>query len=173
MDTSMLRRSHSVEEEAELQKDSDSDDGILSKIISSTEKVRDLKLKDLPLVHQTKKKSENSSNSTDDDSWMIGGLLGSRNTVLRFRCSALSDPPMDPPANELHMTYKTIQAETKLLSAVLHSHGMREDDPFRHYNFMTNNMIEINVVSFDWVYDYDVNMTLNCTAHVRDVEGNL
>lgn len=58
MDTSMLRRSHSVEEEAELQKDSDSDDGILSKIISSTEKVRDLKLKDLPLVHQTKKKSE-------------------------------------------------------------------------------------------------------------------
>jgi hypothetical protein len=24
------------------------------------------------------------------------------------------------------MTYKTIQAETKLLSAVLHSHGMRE-----------------------------------------------
>jgi len=52
--------------------------------------------------------------------------LGSRNAVLRFRCSALSDPPIDPPANELHMTYKTIQAETKLLSAVLHSHGMRE-----------------------------------------------
>jgi hypothetical protein len=57
---------------------------------------------------------------------MIGGTLGSRNTVLRFRCNALSDPPVDPPANELHMTYKTIQAETKLLSAVLHSHGMRE-----------------------------------------------
>jgi hypothetical protein len=57
---------------------------------------------------------------------MIGGQLGSRNTVLRFQCSALSDPPVDPPANELHMTYKTIQAETKLLSAVLQSHGMRE-----------------------------------------------
>jgi len=57
---------------------------------------------------------------------LIGGSLGSRNAVLRFRCGALSDPPVDPPANELHMTYKTIQAETKLLSAVLHSHGMRE-----------------------------------------------
>jgi hypothetical protein len=58
MDTSLLRRSHSVEVEAELQKDSDSDDGILSKIINSTEKVRELKLKEFPLVHQMKKKPD-------------------------------------------------------------------------------------------------------------------
>jgi hypothetical protein len=68
-----------------------------------------------------------SLNSEDpDECWIIGGPLGARNTVLRFRCSALSDPPVHPPAHELHMTYKTIQAETKLLSAVLCSHGMRE-----------------------------------------------
>lgn len=58
MDTSLLRKSHSVEDEAELQKDSDSDDGILSKIMNSTEKVREVKLKELPLVHQMKKKPE-------------------------------------------------------------------------------------------------------------------
>jgi hypothetical protein len=58
MDTSKLGKSHSVEDEAELQKDSDSDDGILSKIMNSTEKVRELKLKELPLVHQMKKKPE-------------------------------------------------------------------------------------------------------------------
>jgi hypothetical protein len=58
MDTSLLRKSHSVEDEAQLQKESDSDDGILSKIMNSTEKVRELKLKELPLVHQMKKKPE-------------------------------------------------------------------------------------------------------------------
>jgi hypothetical protein len=58
MDTSLLRRSHSIEDEAELQKDSDSDEGILSKMITSTEEIQDLKLKELPLVHQTRKKSE-------------------------------------------------------------------------------------------------------------------
>lgn len=58
MDSSLLRRSHSIEDEAELQKDSDSDDGLLYKIITSAEKFQDLKLKELPLVHQTRKKSE-------------------------------------------------------------------------------------------------------------------
>jgi hypothetical protein len=66
------------------------------------------------------------NSAASDDYWVIGGPLGARNTMLRFRCSALSDPPVHPPAHELHMTYRTIQAETKLLSAVLHSHGMRE-----------------------------------------------
>ncbi|PSN31902.1 hypothetical protein C0J52_21196 [Blattella germanica] len=131
MDSPALQKS--IEDEVELQKDSDSDDGLLSKIISSSEKVRDLKLKELPLVHQTKKKVENghasSSLEENPESWLIGGPMGSRNAVLRFRCSALSDPPAEPPANELHMTYKTIQAETKLLAAVLHSHGMREVHP--------------------------------------------
>jgi hypothetical protein len=57
MDTSLLGESHQVEDEAELQKDSDNDDGILSKIMNSSE-VRELKLKELPLVHQMKKKPE-------------------------------------------------------------------------------------------------------------------
>jgi hypothetical protein len=57
MDTSLLKRSHSVDE-AEHQKDSDSDDGMHSNIVSSREKVRELKLKELPLVHRTKNKSE-------------------------------------------------------------------------------------------------------------------
>ncbi|PNF30209.1 hypothetical protein B7P43_G08430, partial [Cryptotermes secundus] len=129
MDTSKLRKSHSVENEAELQKDSDHDDGILSKMVNSTEKVGELKLKELPLVHQMKKKPENLDSAASHDYWVMGGPLGARNTVLRFRCSALSDPPVHPPAHELHMTYRTIQAETKLLSAVLHSHGMREVHP--------------------------------------------
>jgi hypothetical protein len=55
MDSSLMEKSHQVEDGAELQKDSDSDDGILSKIINSLE-VRELKLKELPLVHQMKKK---------------------------------------------------------------------------------------------------------------------
>jgi hypothetical protein len=57
MDTALLKRCHSVDE-AEHQKDSDSDDDMHSKIVSSREKVQELKLKELPLVHRTKKKSE-------------------------------------------------------------------------------------------------------------------
>jgi hypothetical protein len=56
MDTSLLGESHQVEDEVELQNDSD-DDGMLSKLINSSE-VRELKLKELPLVHQMKKKPE-------------------------------------------------------------------------------------------------------------------
>jgi len=36
-----------------------------------------------------------------------------------------------------------------------------QDDKFRHYNFVTNNTIDINVVTFDRVYDYDACMTLS------------
>jgi hypothetical protein len=57
MDTSLLKRCHSVDE-PEHRKGSDSDVGTLSNIVSSTEKVQQLKLKELPLVHQTKTKSE-------------------------------------------------------------------------------------------------------------------
>ncbi|XP_008472675.1 uncharacterized protein LOC103509820 [Diaphorina citri] len=47
--------------------------------------------------------------------------------VLHVKCSALEENPENPPANRLHMTYKTHQAETKLLNALLTAHGMRED----------------------------------------------
>lgn len=62
--------------------------------------------------------------------WTIGGPVGSRTAVLLFRCSALSHPPAAPPGELLHMTYKTHQAETKLLTAVLTAHGLRE---VRHF----------------------------------------
>ncbi|CAB3371928.1 Hypothetical predicted protein [Cloeon dipterum] len=61
-----------------------------------------------------------------DLSLLVGGSLGGKNTFLKFRCSVLAERPDNPPAYALHMTYKTIQAETKLLSALLHAHGMRE-----------------------------------------------
>ena len=69
--------------------------------------------------------SGSCSNAPEEgpETWMVGSARGA---VLKFHCSALSDPPSDPPANELHMTYKTIQAETKLLAKVLNAHGMRE-----------------------------------------------
>jgi hypothetical protein len=58
MDTSLLQRSRSVEDEAEFQQDSDSEDAMLTKVITSKEKVQELKLKELPLVHQTRKRCE-------------------------------------------------------------------------------------------------------------------
>jgi len=36
-----------------------------------------------------------------------------------------------------------------------------QGDAFRHYNFVTNNTIDINVVTFDRVYDYDACMSFS------------
>lgn len=58
--------------------------------------------------------------------WVTGGAIGSKSCVLQFRCGALSKAPVAPPGEVLHMTYKTYQAETKLLNAVLNAHGLRE-----------------------------------------------
>lgn len=69
---------------------------------------------------------EKSEETKTDCSWTVGGPIGSRGAVLQFLCSALSKPPQNPPADVLHMTYKTHQAETKLLSALLNAHGFRE-----------------------------------------------
>ncbi|KAJ8873878.1 hypothetical protein PR048_024714 [Dryococelus australis] len=105
-------------------------------IVGCTEKVKDIKLKDLPPVHQYLKKidsgSSQPSTSKEDGmiAWIVGGSLGSKNTYLQFRCLALSNPPVCSPAHELHMTYKTIQAETKLLAAVLGAHGITEVSNF-------------------------------------------
>lgn len=46
--------------------------------------------------------------------------------VLFFRCSALATPPEDPPAKQLHMTYKIFQTDTKLVTLLLQSHGLVE-----------------------------------------------
>ncbi|EEB14625.1 hypothetical protein Phum_PHUM313710 [Pediculus humanus corporis] len=55
--------------------------------------------------------------------WTVGS---GKNTYLWFHCAALVNPPLKPPAASVHMTYKFLQAETKLLSALLQNHGMRE-----------------------------------------------
>ncbi|KAG8235257.1 hypothetical protein J437_LFUL014257 [Ladona fulva] len=47
--------------------------------------------------------------------WLVGGKIGDKGTLLAFRCTALVERPVVLPANSLGMTYKTIQAETKLL----------------------------------------------------------
>ncbi|KAF4525873.1 hypothetical protein B566_EDAN015976 [Ephemera danica] len=79
-----------------------------------------------PHATSTQDKTRDVDDNGDRESWLVGGQLGGKNTFLQFRCSALADQPENPPAYTLHMTYKTIQAETKLISAVLHAHGMRE-----------------------------------------------
>lgn len=68
-------------------------------------------------------KSSDSSSKENEDPWLIGLA---KNAVLHVKCSALEENPENPPAHRLHMTYKTHQAETKLLNALLTAHGMRE-----------------------------------------------
>lgn len=84
-----------------------------------------------PFVHapSTRKINTNESSSNDNqkkNEWLINGPSGSKAPVLRFKCSALSTPPEDSPAKQLHMTYKIIQADTKLISLLLQSHGLTE-----------------------------------------------
>lgn len=64
--------------------------------------------------------------ATGEHKWTIGGPPGSRGAVLVFRSSALGKPPVVPPGDLLHMTYKTQQTETKLLTAMLAAHGFKE-----------------------------------------------
>lgn len=61
--------------------------------------------------------------SSENLSWTVGS---GRNTFLWFHCAALANPPSEPPAGAVHMTYKFMQAETRLLSALLINHGLRE-----------------------------------------------
>lgn len=61
--------------------------------------------------------------SSKELSWTVGN---GKTTFLWFHCAALANPPSEPPAAAVHMTYKFLQAETKLVSALLHSHGLRE-----------------------------------------------
>lgn len=67
------------------------------------------------------------------DQWLMGGQLGSRNAILVFKSSALANPSeeanQDKPGHKLHVTYKVLQAETKLLSKLLDCHGIMEVAP--------------------------------------------
>ncbi|KAF7991613.1 hypothetical protein HCN44_008984 [Aphidius gifuensis] len=79
----------------------------------------------------SRKINTNESGTSKNDNpkkneWLINGPSGSKAPVLRFKCSALSTPPEDSPAKQLHMTYKIIQADTKLISLLLQSHGLTE-----------------------------------------------
>ncbi|XP_066594034.1 tubulin polyglutamylase TTLL5 isoform X2 [Prorops nasuta] len=61
-----------------------------------------------------------------DNEWLLSNPVGSKNPVLRFKCSALANPPEDAPAKQLHMTYKIFQTDTKLVNILLQSHGLSE-----------------------------------------------
>lgn len=64
------------------------------------------------------------------EKWLLGGTLGSKNAILVFRASALANSSEryihSKPAHKLHITYKVLQAETKLLSKLLDCHGITE-----------------------------------------------
>ncbi|XP_076260050.1 tubulin tyrosine ligase-like 5 isoform X2 [Rhynchophorus ferrugineus] len=67
------------------------------------------------------------------DQWLMGGQLGSRNAILVFKSSALANTTEESnqskPGYKLHVTYKVLQAETKLLSKLLDCHGITEVAP--------------------------------------------
>ncbi|KAL1461948.1 hypothetical protein WDU94_013810 [Cyamophila willieti] len=99
---------------------------------------------DEPCCSKTEESKENEGSKENEDPWLIGVA---RNAVLNVKCSALEENPENPPAHRLHMTYRTQQAETKLLNALLTAHGMREETliyelkvVFNSYNvvFMVN-----------------------------------
>ncbi|KYQ47236.1 Tubulin polyglutamylase TTLL5, partial [Trachymyrmex zeteki] len=82
------------------------------------------------LVHKSHK-SDNLENTTNarnaiNNEWLLNGPNGSKMPVLRFKCSALATPPENPPAKQLHMTYKIFQTDTKLINLLLQSHGLME-----------------------------------------------
>ncbi|KAK7605215.1 hypothetical protein V9T40_007073 [Parthenolecanium corni] len=67
---------------------------------------------------------KNGSDKQECDEWVIGS---GRNRVLRFTCDALSCLASSLPALKLYLTFKSVQAETKLLSFLLIvSHGFNE-----------------------------------------------
>ncbi|XP_063992040.1 tubulin polyglutamylase TTLL5 isoform X2 [Diachasmimorpha longicaudata] len=81
-----------------------------------------------PFVTHKPENSESApkENSAKGNEWLVNGPSGSKAPVLRFKCSALATPPEDPPAKQLHMTYKIIQADTKLMTLLLQCHGLTE-----------------------------------------------
>lgn len=82
-----------------------------------------MKSSDEPCCSKTEDTKENENSKENEDPWLLGLA---RNAVLHIKYSALEESPENPPAHRLHMTYKTHQAETKLLNALLTAHGLRE-----------------------------------------------
>ncbi|CAH0551742.1 unnamed protein product [Brassicogethes aeneus] len=85
----------------------------------------------------TEPKSERSVSSTEEnhppDTWLLNGPLGSKNSLLVFKSSELANSSelaiRVKPAYKLHVTYKVLQAETRLLSKILDCHGVTEVPP--------------------------------------------
>ncbi|KZC06298.1 hypothetical protein WN55_10207 [Dufourea novaeangliae] len=93
----------------------------------------------VPLVHKPHK-SESSKSTTKDKSpphneWLLNGPTRNKAPILRFKCSALATPPDEPPAKQLHMTYKIFQTDTKLINLLLQSHGLIEVSFFKLCTF--------------------------------------
>jgi len=63
------------------------------------------------------------TNAEEKDEWIIGA---GRNRVLKFSCDVVSRSNETLPAEKLHMTFRIVQAENKLLNALLVAHGFRE-----------------------------------------------
>ncbi|XP_058789899.1 tubulin polyglutamylase TTLL5 [Phymastichus coffea] len=84
-----------------------------------------------PYVHKPLHSNDKSDSTAKDRSaqsseWLLSGPSGNKSPILRFKCSALAEPPENPPAKQLHMTYKIFQADTKLINVLLQSHGLTE-----------------------------------------------
>ncbi|XP_036142627.1 tubulin polyglutamylase TTLL5 isoform X3 [Monomorium pharaonis] len=79
------------------------------------------------LVHKFHK-SDNSKKTmnTLNNEWLLNGSNGNKTPVLCFKCSALATPPENPPAKQLHMTYKISHTDTRLINLLLQSHGLIE-----------------------------------------------
>ncbi|CAH1975002.1 unnamed protein product [Acanthoscelides obtectus] len=90
----------------------------------------------LDAIFDPNERDESDSIETVDDitgASLLSAPLGSNNAVLLFRSSALAESNeyliREKPAFKLHITYKVLQAETKLLSKLLDCHGICEVAP--------------------------------------------
>ncbi|XP_046819364.1 tubulin polyglutamylase TTLL5 [Vespa crabro] len=83
-----------------------------------------------PFVHKPHnsniEKRTTKEQSPINNEWLLSSPVGNKAPTLRFKCCALSTPPEDPPAKQLHMTYKIFQTDTKLINLLLQSHGLSE-----------------------------------------------
>ncbi|XP_011496468.1 PREDICTED: uncharacterized protein LOC105361069 isoform X2 [Ceratosolen solmsi marchali] len=84
-----------------------------------------------PFVHKSHTSEQSDSGMAKDrnsqkNEWLLSSPNSNKTPILRFKCSALAEPPEDPPAKQLHMTYKIFQTDTKLINVLLQSHGLTE-----------------------------------------------
>ncbi|KAJ8673195.1 hypothetical protein QAD02_004457 [Eretmocerus hayati] len=83
-----------------------------------------------PFVHRShntdKSDSTTKARNVQSNKWLLSSPNGNKTPMLRFKCSALAEPPEDPPAKQLHMTYKIFQTDTKLINVLFQSHGLTE-----------------------------------------------